>query len=151
MYHSAVLKVFIFLRPCFCLLCIPAASASGNILRDVRKKLGYFTASDIDLTFRPDLEPPKPLPGVGISCVGAVPLIINLNMKLAPRSPRKEVIKITQSIRVPQLVESLTLSHEGGALEIACNLRNTCKYSVSEVMENAYKKAKELGESSNML
>merc|ERR1711871_560195 len=83
-------------------------------------------------------------PCVGISCVGAVPLIINLNMKLAPQSPRKEGIKITQSIRVPQLVESLTLSHEGGALEIACNLRNTCKYSVSEVMENAYKKAKEL-------
>ena len=115
------------------------------MLRDVRKRLGYFLRSDLDVSFRSDLLPHTPLPTVGISCIGAAPVILNLNIKMAPHSPRNEVTKVTKFVRIPNLVESLTLSHENGVLEIACNLKDTNKCSVAHIVEVETKKANELG------
>jgi hypothetical protein len=58
----------------------------------------------------------------GVTLVGAVPFVQNLNMRFRPQDPRPSVIKITAAVR-ERYVEALTLTHAGGAYEVACNLK----------------------------
>ena len=87
------------------------------------------------LTSSSSLFPP-PLPlspqsiyynhSMGVSCVGAVPLILNLNMKVKSDSGagdastmkqrKSQVSQITKFVREPGVVESLTLAHDEGLL-----------------------------------
>lgn len=133
-----------------------AASTKNNVLRDIRKKLGYFRAQEKENDFSADLtDNEQAAHNIGVSCVGAVPLILNLNFKVHSGSSisndkdvkerRSKVSQITKFVREPGIVESLTLAHDAGVLEIACNLRDTSKTSVEDVVIKAELKAKELG------
>ena len=112
-----------------------AASPRKMMLRDIRKKLGYFSKTDFDVSFEADMGSMSVVkPTLGVSCVGAVPMIINLNMRFRPEDKRADVAKVSKAVREPGLVESLTLDHAGGAYEVACNLRNTRTRSVEDVL-----------------
>lgn len=106
-------------------------------LQHLRRSLGYFqhdykqalfTAikeSDKDLPsarFGPQLQPPSSfLKHKGLTCVGVVPWVQNFNVKFASHHKKSDITPITQAVRCPE-VEALTLLHEDGAYEIACNL-----------------------------
>jgi hypothetical protein len=82
-----------------------AASPSSAVLKDIRRKLGYFTsdpASSGDPTFAADIPAASStdIKRVGISCVGAVPLILNLNFRCRPEDKRSSVVELTKRVRV---------------------------------------------------
>jgi len=119
-----------------------AASPSGMRLKDLRKQLGYFgedacvgaTAAE---RLRPNYGCDQIIdPRKGVSTVGAVPLVVNFNMKFRPEDSREKVLKVTKAVR-GDCVEALTLPHSDGAFEVACNLLNTRKMSPEDVLKNA--------------
>ena len=82
-----------------------AASQSGMMLKDIRKKLGYFSSdasASTDKTFIPDIPALEStdIMRVGISCVGAVPLILNLNFRCRTEDKRSSVVEVTKRVRV---------------------------------------------------
>jgi len=83
----------------------------------------------------------------GVMCVGSIPLVLNLNIRFREGDAKRDVMQVTQHVRVPNLVEALTLQHQGGSWEVACNLKN---YSAREggveaVMQRVRDKVAELG------
>ena len=48
-------------------------------------------------------------------------------------------------MREPGLVEAITLFHDNGAQEVACNLKNTARFGPDEVFKRAAARAGELG------
>ena len=110
-------------------------------MQNIRRELGYFTQS-IDSNKAIELikhlktlddSGARPIPDFGkyddeviikkgISCVGAVIYIQNLNIRYVSGSPKQLVIEVTKHLRQPDKVEALTLQHEGGCWEVACNL-----------------------------
>lgn len=75
---------------------------------------------------------------------GAVPFVLNFNLRFRSTDPRSSVIKVTSHLRTPE-VECLTLPHEDGAYEVACNLLNTRITGPEAVLKAAREKADELG------
>lgn len=138
------------------------ASPLQQSLKDVRRMLGYFTNDSEPLTaeklqlrlrdqdhtlLQPDIGDMRQHfdPRKGVSCVGAVPLILNFNMRFRAEDPRSRVIQVTKHIRSGD-VEALTLPHENGSYEVACNLRNPKHGTRPEaVLAAAQAKSKELG------
>ena len=123
------------------------ASPSSMMLKDIRKKLGYFNKAEHDSSFQADMGTTSTAVSfkTGLSCVGAVPMVINLNMRFRPEDKRAIISQVTKSIREPGVVEALTLNHEGGAQEIACNLRNTKIRGVEELVAICKAKSAVLG------
>lgn len=82
-----------------------AASPLSAALKDIRRKLGYFTtepSSSADYTLAADLPAASStdIMRVGVSCVGAVPLILNLNFRCRPEDKRSSVVELTKRVRV---------------------------------------------------
>jgi len=89
-----------------------AASPQTHRLQYIRKQLGYFSNEHIDPTREPSIiatgsDGLIPDEGSsffynkskGISCIGAVPLIINFNIRYRVKDPRSKVLQVTQHIR----------------------------------------------------
>jgi hypothetical protein len=114
---------------------------------DAHIDLGYFgTTLDLSkISTLPDIGALPITPRLGLSCIGIVPLVLNFNMRFRPEDPRDKVITITKSIREEGLVQALTLQHEGGAYEIACNLLDSRKRSPGDVLTAVNTKCRELG------
>ena len=85
-----------------------------------------------------------PDPSRGIACIGVVPLVVNFNMRFRPQDPKEKVALITQAVRERNLVQALTLEHEDGCREVACNLLNVAERSPEQVLEIALRKCREL-------
>eukprot|EP01031_Cornospumella_fuschlensis_P026196 gene26196-31633_t len=128
------------------------ATADSRRLKDVRRSLGYFgtptAASGININraaLVPDIGA-LPDPHKGIMCIGAVPLVVNCNMRFRPQDPRDMVLRVTQAVRSHD-VEALTLRHQDGAYEVACNLLSTTTggSSVESVVQRATEVAHGLG------
>ncbi|KAJ1400615.1 Formiminotransferase subdomain-containing protein [Ochromonadaceae sp. CCMP2298] len=125
--------------------------ASTRALKDLRRQLGYFEGGKEGLSERV-AEVPADFPAQGgywatrgLSCVGAVPLILNFNMRFRPCDSRALVLQVTKHVRSHD-VEALTLPHEGGAFEVACNLRQPVTGTSPELLlQRAGEKAAELG------
>jgi hypothetical protein len=112
-------------------------------------------------------------PSKGITCVGVVPFIINYNIRFRPQDKREKIIQITKSIRSEYVsdilssihlnlltlsflmlfvnsfiitqVEALTLPHENGAYEVACNLLNPKIRNPASVKQQVESLAMDLG------
>jgi hypothetical protein len=61
---------------------------------------------------------------VGVTCVGAVPYVMNFNCAFMAGSDSKLVKQITKAVRHLPMVEALTLRHDS-LYEVACNLKNS--------------------------
>jgi glutamate formiminotransferase len=133
-------------------------------LRVIRKALGYFSAhthgqqqqpgpDSLTTTvsvpvLSPDLAGD---PGMrhrkGVTCIGVVPLVTNLNIRLTSVSSQAKTLarQLTSRLRVPHAVEALTLQWHD-QLEIACNLRShRAEHSSVAVLRQAHSVATELG------
>lgn len=89
-------------------------------LKDIRRQLGYFEeSSSIKLADTvPTLQPTfgnfvrsAVRDSKGVSCVGAVPYIQNLNICFGNDSPRSLVVKVTAAVRIPNVVSYSNLNY----------------------------------------
>jgi len=139
-------------------------------LRDIRRNLGYF--EPIILSNESNLGPKiinsirqnlsnnniKPIYGdeyldnninfdkKGLMCIGSVPMIINYNMRFRVCDSKNLVMQVTKYCREEGIgVEALTLQHNEGSYEVACNLTNVENWGSDKVLKSANDKAKELG------
>lgn len=95
-----------------------------------------------------DLGPRSVEPSKGILCCGAVPYVQNYNVRLATKD-RRLASQITKAVRekdggLPN-VEALTLEHQDGNLEVACNLLDPMVTPPDKVLALASSKAADLG------
>jgi glutamate formiminotransferase len=84
-----------------------AASTERITLKAIRKSLGYFNQIKEE-ELRPAIMPSVGVNSAasmetGISCVGAVPLIVNFNMRFRPEDKKNDVIQVTKAVRVPDV------------------------------------------------
>jgi len=125
----------------------------------------------------PDIEAAETVSAQrGVMCVGACPLVVNFNMRFRPGDAKKLVAQVSAAVRLlgdssdgssssstadakegesqratvaapSGIVESLTLLHEDGGFESACNLRNTRAPGgdVASVLATATEVAERLG------
>jgi hypothetical protein len=80
----------------------------------------------------------------GIACIGVVPYLQNFNMRFRKDDDKKLIVKVTKMIREDD-IEALTLEHDEGAFEIACNLKRPTIVTPNMVLEKAEKAILELG------
>ncbi len=146
-----------------------AASKSNATLATIRRRLGYFSQvkNDEDCVYDPeDLktrvrecvanvgDDEKSFSfyedslrelnsNVGVTCVGAIPYIMNFNVKFIDSSDVRLVKKITKAVRELDSVEALTLK-QGEAYEVACNLKNPRAMGPDSVLRVCEEQAKEL-------
>lgn len=126
-----------------------AASDTNIRLRELRKSLGYFTQTggaihDPIMSISPDFGVPVFDVKKGLTCVGAVDFVQNFNIRFAVEHEKRLVAQVTQYVR-EEKVEALTLQHEEGAFEVACNLLQPAVKSPAYVLSRAEAKARELG------
>ena len=118
------------------------ASPTRTPLDEVRRSLGYFRDADARSS-PPDLGPPAPSARSGVVCVGALPWVTNFNLVLAGTADmsaetlhqRARVVAAAVSQRRggPAGCQSMALAHEGGTVEVACNLLSPTAPSTEEV------------------
>jgi glutamate formiminotransferase len=115
-------------------------------LSDLRRRLGYFSApfDTTAVTDRPDLGDLPLDVSLGLCCIGVVPLVVNFNMRFRVGDAKSSVAGVTRAVR-GELVQALTLQHEGGAFEVACNLLNWRDYGPDRVLAMAKERATEEG------
>lgn len=122
-------------------------NSNGKPLAEVRRGTSYFKglALDAQLPHAPDLGPPCIDPRIGILCCGAVPYVQNYNIRLST-SDRAVAVRVAKAVRTrdggPVGVEALTLVHEGGHMEVACNLLDIATTPPSRVLALAEKAAR---------
>lgn len=149
-----------------------ADTGSPRSLRDIRSDLGYFSAEPhvgaerahalralVRLgaqsgTGGPALCAPESggeaeatsrFASKGVTCVGVVPLVRNLNMRFARTDSKALVARVTAGVRVPGAVEALTLPWQD-CFEVACNLRSSApEHSPEAVLARALALAAPLG------
>jgi glutamate formiminotransferase len=139
-----------------------SASSAGRQLRDIRYSLGYMEKpsdqsgiyigkdtinmlmSKLD-DAQPDISPSSHHSLHGVSCCGAVPYIRNLNIRFRPEDEKKHIMAVTKAVRIANLVQALTLSHQDGSYEVACNLLRPREITIEDVLRTAEMKATELG------
>ena len=80
----------------------------------------------------------------GLALVGVVPLVVNFNMRFRPQDAKDKVNLITKSIREKDLAQALTLEHEEGSLEVACNLLNVRVRAPTDVLNLTSEKCREM-------
>lgn len=115
-----------------------AASPQSHSLQFIRKQLGYFSTSSAASSaatttaatagggdgsdggaavegvngINPDEGSSFPFhESKGISCIGAVPLIINFNIRYRPMDARAKVLQVTQHIRRPDVSKPTVYIH----------------------------------------
>lgn len=114
-------------------------------LKDIRKSLNYFNKNTISYSTALDSFPCDygllQIDGKkGITCIGAVPFVLNYNMRFRKTDLKEKVMEITKDIRSDK-VECLTLPHENGSYEVACNLLDYQSTGPNEVYDRANRKA----------
>ena len=139
-------------------------------LRDIRRNLGYFEpivlSEDSNLgpklinlirqnlskdTFKPTYgddhaDNNHNFDKKGVMCIGSVPMIINYNMRFRVGDSKNLVMQVTKHCREEGIgVEALTLQHNEGSYEVACNLTNVENWGPDKVFKSATNKAKVLG------
>jgi len=119
-------------------------------LADVRRSTSYFKGLN---TFDREVPhanfgPQKVDPRLGVMCCGAVPYVQNYNIRLAT-SNKALAAKVTRAVRTkdggPPGVEALTLTHQGGFIEVACNLLDVRITPPSTVLAMARAEADKMG------
>ena len=65
-------------------------------------------------------------------------------MRFRPQDPKDKVALVTKAVREKNLVQALTLVHEDGCREVACNLLNVAERSPEEVLDTALRRCREL-------
>jgi hypothetical protein len=136
-----------------------ACHSDRPALQSVRRRFGYFSQTATK-TGALASSPASLPPGVdesatdaatrarsGICCIGATSLVAGLNFRLRPSAPRAQVVQLARRMRVASRVESLTLTHADGALEVACNLLrpHRTRWAPAAQRERAAALALELG------
>ena len=91
----------------------------------------------------------------GVMCVGGIPMVLNFNMRFRPCDSKSLVMQVTKHVRQEGVgVEALTLQHteassssssSSSSYEVACNLTQSDKWGVEQVLLCARDKAKTLG------
>lgn len=132
-------------------------------LADVRRQLGYFSASkpqgkiwtgalpsstnNTELPVSPDYGPVLSDPRAGVACIGAVPWIINLNVLLESNDmPAVRAVAKAVSERGGGMVgvQAMALQHDEG-IEVACNLLAPQKVGPAEAEKEVRRLAEERG------
>lgn len=95
----------------------------AKLLNDPSFSFGHFTADRMQKqAILPDFGTVDQVtPQAGICCLGVGPFVRNLNIRFREYDPKTQIAQITAQVRCPE-VEALTLKHEEGSFEIACNL-----------------------------
>jgi hypothetical protein len=131
-------------------------SLNSSIAPAERLREDLIQASSEDPPICPDLgDVLNYSPYKGISAIGAIPLIENFNIRFTSDSLRSQLIQITRALRshdvsqhrnhLPSFtvlstssyftqVEALTLPHDEGQYEIACNLLNPIEGTTKEMV-----------------
>ena len=102
-----------------------------------------------------DLGGPTVDPAIGVCCVGAVPLVLNFNVRLKTRS-REVAAAAAAAVRSRRrawedpagglpCVEALPLRHAGGNFEVACNLLDPVATPPALVLERIKEVARASG------
>ena len=136
-------------------------------LATIRKHLGYFEqsksstectydldglASQIRKDFNGEGGDVKPVDGslvemdrkTGMSCVGAVPFMMNFNIKFPPTDSLTDVRKVTKAVKRLEGVEALTLQHDAG-YEVACNVKKPHLVGPESILSAGTEEANKLG------
>lgn len=110
-----------------------AAEDQGRSLKATRRMTPYFgTGPDVNVD-----------PRVGLCCCGAVPHVLNYNVKLATDDVAKAK-RITAQIRQTDAVEALALRHND-FIEVACNLLDVTKAPPDLVFDQVQRAAQREG------
>lgn len=88
------------------------SSLQKNRLQYIRRKLGYFdTLSSTTITqqYNSDIIPDygseyEYNTKKGITCIGAIPLVINYNLRFRPGDSRSLVLQVTKQIRTTDVI-----------------------------------------------
>jgi hypothetical protein len=133
----------------------------------IRKHLGYFEQSkgsaectyDLDALasqIRQDFNDKdgeiKPVAGsllemdrkTGMTCVGAIPFMMNFNIKFPPTDSLTDIRKVTKAVKLLDGVEALTLQHDAGH-EVACNVKKPHLAGPEIILEAGTVEANKLG------
>ena len=89
---------------------------------DDRNSLGFYSKSLATLN-----------PTVGVTCVGAIPYLLNFNVQFDMNSDLREVRKITKRVRELEGVEALTLK-QGESYEVACNVKKPRQVGPKDIL-----------------
>ncbi len=131
-----------------------ACHSDRPALQSVRRRFGYFsqTVTQTAALTSTSSSPPAATVGEararsGICCIGATPLVAGLNFRFGPTAARAQVVQLARRMRVASRIESLTLTHADGALEVACNLLrpHRTRWAPAAQRERAAALALELG------
>lgn len=138
------------------------ASNAHRMLRNIRSELGYFRSdSSSDGMYlgektldrlsnsivgecKPDFISPDFTIAHGISCVGAVPYIRNLNFRYGSSVSKSILNVVTKHIRKEGYVQAMTLHHEEGTHEVACNLLKPREVTIEQIIAEVKAKSIEL-------
>ena len=124
-------------------------ACSSRSLAEVRRSTSYFKGLALDSEIpHADFGPTRVDPKLGLLCCGAVPYVQNYNIRLNT-SEKAVAARVTRAVRSkdggPEGVEALTLRHDGGHMEVACNLLDLGKTGPEKVLEIVKKAARENG------
>lgn len=124
-------------------------ACNNKPLAEVRRSTSYFKGLTLDAEVaQSDFGPRKVDPRLGLLCCGAVPYVQNYNIRLVT-TDKSLAAKVAKAVRTkdggPVGVEALTLTHQNGHMEVACNLLDIARTPPADVLAVATKTAKELG------
>lgn len=124
-------------------------SCNNKSLADVRRSTSYFKKMELDAQVpHADYGPVDVDPRLGLLCCGAVPYVQNFNIRLKT-SEKQIAAMVTKAVRSrdggPVGVEALTLRHEGGHMEVACNLLDVDTTDPARVLKMATDAARKAG------
>jgi len=112
---------------------------NGKRLAAVRRATSYFSGGQ-DSSIEADEGPCIVPENLGVMCIGAVPPVLNYNIRFKC-TDRKTVSKITKQLREKDgglsKVEAITLEHKNGFFEAACNLLDIDETSPGDVLQLA--------------
>lgn len=124
-------------------------ACNNKSLAEVRRSTSYFKGLALDSEIpHADFGPTRVDPKLGLLCCGAVPYVQNYNIRLNT-SEKAVAARVTRAVRSkdggPEGVEALTLRHDGGHMEVACNLLALSKTGPEKVLEVVREAAREEG------
>lgn len=137
-----------------------AAHPEGRSLAETRRScgLGYFKkksstglADEMEAasqTVLSDAGPSVTNPQHGVVCCGAVPMVLNYNVRLKTKC-QTAAARIARKVRTKNgglpFVEALALQHQGGHYEVACNLLEPSRTTPLQVLDMITLAAREVG------
>ena len=68
-----------------------------------------------------------------MTCVGAIPFMMNFNIQFPASADLSNVRKVTKAVKTLEGIEALTLQHENG-YEVACNVKMPHVAGAEEVL-----------------